>query len=267
MKIGMITCNYFMRIYGYAKPEDFQWGAMTDKYRAEFTKADFLEMAQEIRDMGYGCLEIWEPNFSHKVYAPADATILAGELKEMGFEEIVYCIGGWGSADVSQVRPAYEFAKALGAAVVTGCVIKENSSALLDEMEARGKELGIRFAIENHPTPNFEDFADIAEAIKGYAAVGANIDAGIYNMQGYDVIEAAALLKEKIYHVHFKDTCRGKDECLPIGDGDAPMAALLRNLRDGGYDGMVSVEFEREGGDPAPGLIRSLAYIRGVLAR
>jgi sugar phosphate isomerase/epimerase len=132
-------------------------------------------------------------------------------------------------------------------------------------MEKCGKELGIRFAIENHPNPNFEDPKDIAEAIKGYKYVGANIDAGIYNMQRYDVLAAAELMKDKIYHVHFKDTVKGGNGCLPIGDGDAPMAELLRKLRDWGYGDMVSVEFEYEG-DPTPGLVRSLAYLRGVLA-
>ena len=266
MKIGMITCNYFMRIYGYQMPEPFSWGEMCVKYRAEFGKGDFLKLAREIRDLGYDCLEIWEPNFSYMVYKPGDASRLATELKNMGFRELAYCIGGWGADDVEQVGKAYTFAKALGAKIVTGCITQVDAGIILPEADRWGRELGIRFAIENHPKPCFESPEDIAEAVKTYETIGANLDTGIYNQQGYDVLGALDLLKDKIYHVHFKDTIKGtKGGCLPIGDGDAPMAALLRKLRDWQYGGMVSVEFEYEN-DPAPGLARSIAYMRGVLA-
>ena len=264
MNIGMITCNYFMRIYNYNSPESFDWGKMTDKYRSEFEKNDFMKMAQEIRDMGYDYLEIWEPNFSHKVYSTEAAKILSDELKEMGFKGLVYCIGGWEAVDVPQVEVAYRFAKALGAPVVTGCIVKEDAKIIMPEIEKWGKELGIYYAIENHPEPNFEKAEDIAEVIKDYEMIGANLDTGIYNMQGYDVLAAADLLKDKIYHCHFKDTLKGGEGCLPIGDGDAPMADILQKLIEWDYKHMVSVEFEHFQ-DPAPGLVKSMAFIKDVI--
>jgi len=75
---------------------------------------------------------------------------------------------------------------------------------------------------------------------------------------------AIELFKDKIYHCHFKDTVKGGNGCLPIGDGDAPMAEVLQNFMETDYDYMVSVEFEHLQ-DPAPGLVKSMAYIRSVL--
>lgn len=261
MNIGTITCSYFMRIYGYKKPEDFNWGAMTEKYRTEFTRQDFLKLAEEIRALGYDSIEIWEPTFSHFVYTPEEAASLAEELKAMGFQLIAYCIGGWGPADIEHVETAYAFAKALGARVVTGCILREGTEALLAEVERCGKKYGLKYAIENHPEPNFERPEDVAETIRKYDTIGANLDSGIYNMQGYDILAAADLFGDKIYHVHYKDTVTGKDGCLPLGAGNAPLAQLLHKLQERSYGEMLSVEFEFAG-DPAPGLAESLAFIQ-----
>jgi len=264
MNIGTITCTYFMRIYNYHGPDPLDWNAMCEKYRKEFGKSDFLTLAHEIRDMGYNSLEIWEPNFSYTVYSEKDAQDMAAELKKLGFARLAYCIGGWWGGDVPVVEKAYRFAKALGAPVVTGCISKSDQSTILPEVEKWGKELGIRYAIENHGAPNLESPEDIAEAIRPYAHVGANLDTGIYNSMGYDVLAAADLLKDKVFHMHLKDTRKGEEECLPIGDGNAPLAALLKKVKGWGYEDIISVEYESSI-DPAPGLVKSIAYIKEAL--
>jgi len=86
-----------------------------------------------------------------------------------------------------------------------------------------------------------------------------------YNMMGYDVLEAADLLSDKIFHCHFKDTPRGGHGCKPIGDSNTPCASLLMKLKMMGYKHMVSVEYECPT-DPTPGLNKSLGFIRGVFA-
>lgn len=264
MYIGMITCNYFMRIYNYKMPTNFSWPEMCAKYREEFKYNDFIKLADEILKMGYTNLEIWEPTFSYKVYDEQQAAKLATELKSKGFENLAYCIGGWGVNDIPNINDAYRFAKALGAKVVTGCILKAGYEKTLFEVERCCKEYDMLFAIENHPEPNFEKPEDIRRVIDQFDCIGANLDTGIYNMQGYDVMGAAELLRDKIYHVHFKDTIVGGKDCLPIGDGDAPLAELLCYLRDTNYQYMISVEFEHHE-DPTPGLIKSLDYIKNVL--
>lgn len=264
MNIGMITCNYFMRIYDYNQPAGFDWGDMCKKYHEEFLREDFIKLASEIRELGYDCLEIWEPMFSHSIYTTEDAKEMAQELGKMGFKKLAYCIGGWSAGSVGDVEKAYQFAKALDACIVTGCIELPDVDTILPVIEKYGKEYDINFAIENHPAPCIEKPEDVAHAISSYTKIGANLDTGIYNMLGYDVLQAADLLKDKIYHVHFKDTLKGGEDCLPIGDGEAPLAELLQKLKAWDYQHMVSVEFEHHK-DPAPGLQKSIAFIRDNL--
>ena len=264
MNIGMITCTYFMRIYGYNQPDPFDWGAMCDKYRAEFTEDDFLQLASEIRGIGFNAMEIWEPMYSFRVYDERQAKKMAEKLRGMGFENLAYCIGGWGPDDLDRIEPAYKFAKTMGCKVVAGCVPLDGAEAVIAKLQEVGAKYDMLYAIENHPAPNIEKPDDVYRLSKDAPNVGANLDTGIYNMQGYDVLAAAELLKDKIFHTHFKDTLRGGDGCLPIGDGDTPCAALLKKYKEWDYKYMVSVEYEYPT-DPEPGLFKSMGFINGVL--
>jgi len=269
ISVGMITCNYYMQIYGYQKPEGFSWGDMCDKWRREQSPAGFLALAQAIRDLGYDGIEIWEPTYSYTVFSLQSAADMRARLAEMGFVSIVYCIGGWSApggwspATEGTVDAAYAFAKALGARVVTGCVA--DAGYLLPIIDAAGRKHGIKFAIENHPEPSLRTPQEVASAAAKYRTVGANIDAGIYHSMGFDVLEAYELLKAKVYHAHFKDTKRegagSGGGAFAVGEGDTPLAELLDCLQRDAYDGMVSVEMNTLT-DPTPGLARSLEYIR-----
>ena len=259
MNIGTITCSYYLRVYGYDRPEGMNWGAMCDKWRAELDEKGFLKLAGEIRDLGYNSIEIWEPTFSFMKYSIEEAKAMRGQLKALGFTSVAYCIGGWSGGSSEVVNSAYQFAQALGAEVVVGCI--QNPEKILPVVEAAGKKYGMKYAIENHPKPNLESPEEIAAAIAPYETVGANLDTGIYNMQGYDLQAAYALMKDKTFHVHLKDTVKGqKGGCLPIGDGDAELAWIIKKLAADGYKYMLSVEFEHDG-DPTPGLKKSIDYI------
>ncbi len=265
MNIGMITCTYFMRIYNYQQPEPFNWGEMENKYRKEFSREDFLQLAREIRTIGFNSLEIWAPMFSFEVYSLDEGRQMAEGLKALGYQSLVYCIGGWGAADLPRIEKAYAFAQAMGCKVVTGCIRLADVDVVLPEIERCGLKYGLLYAIENHPEPSIERPEDVDRLTRPYKTIGANLDTGIYNMMGYDVLAAADLLKDKVYHVHFKDSPRGGSGCLPLGDADTPCAALLHKFREWNYPYMVSVEYEFPT-DPEPGLYKSLGYINGALA-
>ena len=265
MDIGGITCSYYLLTYDYEPPTPFDWGEMCVRYRATFGREALLQLARRMRGIGLTAIELWEPMCSYRVYSVEDARALRAELEAMGFRSIAYCIGGWGAGDVDEVEPAYAFAAALGAEVVVGCIDERQQATILPAIEAAGARHGLVYAIENHPAPNFSDPAAIAAATRDYAHIGANLDTGIYYMMGHDLLEALETLGDKVYHVHLKDTRRGEEGCFPLGDGEAPNAALLSALRARGYGRMVSIEYEAPS-DPTPGLHQSLGYILGALA-
>ena len=53
---------------------------------------------------------------------------------------------------------------------------------------------------------------------------------------------------------------------VDIGDGKLPFPALFKQLKKMGYTGCVNMEYEINAKDPMQGMLRSLSYMRGVLA-
>jgi sugar phosphate isomerase/epimerase len=68
--------------------------------------------------------------------------------------------------------------------------------------------------------------------------------------------------------MHVKDLAvkTDRDSQVAVGRGVIDFPALLRTLVDIGYQGQVGLEYEIHEDDPLPGMIESLAYLRGVLA-
>lgn len=264
MYIGTITCSYFMRIYDYRQPANFNWEAMSRKWRGELTNGGFLGLAHEIRAIGYDALEIWEPMFSFYAHTGDDAATLAKELRSMGYQKLVYCIGGWSAASVAVVDRAYRFANALGAEIMTGCIVRRDAPALLPALEAAGKTYGIRFAIENHPDPNLGSPEEVSGVARLYETVGANLETGYLFSAGYDLPASMDVLRGKIFHTHLKDAVKDSYACLALGDGDIPLRDVLNRLKEAKFTGMLSVEIETPY-DPTPNLAKSLAYVRSLL--
>ena len=53
---------------------------------------------------------------------------------------------------------------------------------------------------------------------------------------------------------------------VAVGRGVIDFPALFKTLIDIGYQGQVGLEYEINAKDPLPGMIESVAYMRGVLA-
>jgi sugar phosphate isomerase/epimerase len=57
-----------------------------------------------------------------------------------------------------------------------------------------------------------------------------------------------------------------KESQVAVGDGFIPVKRLFEALVAVNYRGFVDLEYEIHPDDPMPGVIRSFAYMRGVLA-
>ena len=68
--------------------------------------------------------------------------------------------------------------------------------------------------------------------------------------------------------VHIKDIVEasGKNRGAVVGEGVLPIAAIFKELLKMKYQGGVMLEYEIDGDNPQPGMQRSFAYMRGVLA-
>ena len=69
--------------------------------------------------------------------------------------------------------------------------------------------------------------------------------------------------------MHVKDlkVKTDKDSQIEVGRGVIDFPGLFRTLIDIGYRGQVGLEYQINAKNPLPGMIESMAYMRGVLAR
>jgi sugar phosphate isomerase/epimerase len=146
-------------------------------------------------------------------------------------------------------------------------------------------EVGVRFALEVHPTEIAFDISTAERAVAavdGRDAFGFNYDPSHLAYQGVDVIGFIRRFGDRIHHAHMKDvwwsdtpTASGTfGGHLPfghpdrnwdfrsVGRGRVPFEDILRELTRVGYGGPLSVEWEDSGMDREHGAAEACAYLR-----
>jgi sugar phosphate isomerase/epimerase len=133
------------------------------------------------------------------------------------------------------------------------------------------KEYDIRLAIHNHgpedklwPSP-----LDILKDIQSMdPRIGCCIDVGHTVRAGTDVVEAIRRVGPRLFNMHMKDLTdfHSKESQVAVGDGKMPIRHIFEALIAIRYQGFVDLEYEVHADDPMPGVSKSFAYMRGVLA-
>lgn len=121
----------------------------------------------------------------------------------------------------------------------------------LRPLAARGAELGVAVALETHDA--FSAGASVARVLDQVPGPGAGVLWDILhpNRVGEPVQRTLELVGERLLHVHIKDGHRPPDggpnwPLALLGDGDVPTLDILRAMRGAGYDGWLSVEWEKK---------------------
>ena len=143
--------------------------------------------------------------------------------------------------------------------------------AALDTIERLARSYDIRVAIHNHgpedtrwPRPQ-----DAYAAIKSRdKRLGLCVDVGHTTRTGTDAVQACRECRDRLYDMHVKDLASKteKESQVEVGRGVIDFPALFKTLIEIGYQGQVGLEYEIKAKDPLPGMIESMAYMRGVLA-
>lgn len=169
--------------------------------------------------------------------------------------------------DEAQIRAAFEYARDLGLPTIV-CAPPPEALPILDRMV---KEFDIRIAIHNHG-PEDKEFPspyDVWKAVQPFdRRVGLCIDIGHSARAGAEPSEAILKCRERLYDVHFKDVSNTTPRGAPIecGRGVLDLKAVCRSLVRIRYAHHVGFEYEKDGGDPVPGLAESVGYAHGVIA-
>jgi sugar phosphate isomerase/epimerase len=152
---------------------------------------------------------------------------------------------------------------------------------ILDEYQ----KLGVRFALEAHPTEIAFDIhtAHLAlKAVHHHPAFGFNFDPSHFGYQGVDYVRFIYEFADRIFHVHIKDVY-WSDTPGPIGvfgghtefgdnrrywnfrspgRGKIDFENIIRALNDIGYSGPLSVEWEDSGMNRETGAAEACEFVR-----
>jgi sugar phosphate isomerase/epimerase len=152
---------------------------------------------------------------------------------------------------------------------------------ILDEYH----KLGIRFALEVHPTEIAFDTITAhraLNAVDGHPAFGFNYDPSHLGYQGVDYVDFIYRFPERIFHVHMKDVY-WSDTPKPagvfggyvpfghplrywnfrsLGRGKINFEEIIRALNHIGYSGPLSVEWEDSAMDREHGARESCEFVK-----
>ena len=165
--------------------------------------------------------------------------------------------------DEGDFRKYFDYAKACGMPMIV-CVATRETVALMDRFV---KEYDIKAAIMNRADRNFPTPQSVLDATKEMdPRVGLCMDTT--RASGDEVIAGIAAAGARLLDMHMKDVTPRAEGGAPcdVGEGIVPVVLIFKELAKAGYTGYVNLEYELVTDTPLPGMLKSFAYMRGVLA-
>jgi sugar phosphate isomerase/epimerase len=206
-----------------------------------------------------------------KDHLPMDAQKEAAALAEYAAAGIRLHAAGtiyFEKDEDADIRGKFEYCKRAGIGVI---VAGDPGPGTLPRIEKFAKEYEMRIAIHNHGPEDklWRSPLDVLKAVQGMdPRMGCCIDVGHTLRAGTDVVQAIREAGPRLLNVHMKDltNLQSGESQVAVGDGSMPVRKMFESLSAVKYKGFVDLEYEIHPDDPMPGVIRSFAYMRGVIA-
>ncbi len=141
---------------------------------------------------------------------------------------------------------------------------------------AAGLSFAAKFGRENGVVVTVEDFDDRNSPLSGMHGIhwflkqvpelSYTLDTGNYLFYGENVLEAWALLKERVAHVHCKDRREGDNASVRVGSGYIPFHDIIKRLLARGYEGYLAIE-HFDVPDQEGSMRKSAEFLKGVYHR
>src|SRR5512133_149624 len=154
---------------------------------------------------------------------------------------------------------------------------------ILDEYQ----KIGVRYALEVHPTEIAFDIVSAERALKAvnyHPAFGFNFDPSHFGYQGVDYIEFIHRFSDRIFHVHMKDVYwkstpgtvgvfgghvtlgdpRRYWNFRSLGRGCINFEEIIRALNHINYQGTLSVEWEDSAMDREAGAEEACHFVKNI---
>jgi sugar phosphate isomerase/epimerase len=245
-----------------APDETFKLGVATYSLR-KFTRTQAISMIKQLNVRYVNIKEY------HLLIRSTPEQIAEGRKE---FEDAGLIILGGGNIpfdkdDDADIRHKFEYAKMAGMPLI----VCAPTAKTLPKLESYVKEYNIMIAVHNHgrTDKNFPTPQSVLKFVNSMdPRCGLCVDVGHTAEAGVDPVEAIAEAGSRVLDIHIKDERDLKDEAtqVPVGEGRMPVPAIFRQLKKMNYRGGVMLEYEVDENNPLPGMAKSFAYMRGVLA-
>lgn len=196
-----------------------------------------------------------------RLAVPLEHFSRAGQrFREAGVKLVAYNMNYGEDFSDAEIDRTFEMTNALGADLITAV----GATKTLRRLDAFARSHKLRVAFHNEEQiPDMPAFEAAVVGMSDY--IGFNLDIGHFTSTGGDSL---AMLKKhgaRIWDVHLKDQKKNLGPVVAFGQGDSPIAEVLRWIRDTGFAAPVNIEQEAPGWDREAIARQALDYCRKVL--
>lgn len=229
-----------------------------------FVKLNDLDKSLSIMqraDVHYLCIKDFHLPFKS---TPAEIAAFHAKLKEKGVTG--YAVGPIYMKTEAEIDSAFVYAKRVGVKLIVGVPNYE----LLPYVDKKVKEYDFHYAIHLHgpDIKIYPDAKDVWDHVKDLdPRIGMCLDIGHDTRFGNDAVADLKKYSSRVFDIHIKDVTGNTKlgYSIEIGRGIIDFPAFVKMLREVGYSGMCSLEYERDMANPDMGIAESLGYFRAMI--
>ena len=176
-----------------------------------------------------------------------------------------YAVGPIYMKTTQEIDNAFDYARRVGVKLIVGVPNPE----VLPYVDKKVKEFDMRYAIHIHGPdiklwPNASSVIDAVKTLD--PRIGLCFDMGHDTRFGDDAIADLEKYAKRIFDIHLKNVTAASKEgkTCELSRGVIDIPAFVQMLRKVKYDGVCSLEYEKDMKDPLAGIAESVGYFKGV---
>jgi sugar phosphate isomerase/epimerase len=155
-----------------------------------------------------------------------------------------------------EIDRGFLMTKALGTTIITA----SSAVPIFERLKPFAERHGVAGALHNH-TLGPEDFARVMALSDNFKA---NLDVGHFFASGYDPVAFIREHAARITNIHIKDRKKDNGDSVPFGEGDTPLSAVFRLLKENRLTFPACIEYVGSAG-PAIELAACKQYCKDTI--
>lgn len=220
-----------------------------------------LETMKQL-DLHYLCIKDF-----HLPFASTEAEIDEFKAKLAACDIKGYAVGPIYMDSEKAIDNAFAYAKRVGVKLIVGVP----NESLLPYVDKKVKEYDFNYAIHLHGPDNvlYPNAGHTWNLVKDLdPRIGICLDIGHDLRDNCDPVEDMLKYHTRVFDVHIKDVTAASKEGrgIELGRGLIDFPAFVKAMRNVGYDGVCSLEYEKDMKDPFLGIAESIGYFKAITA-